>query len=593
MIGRRLPVLAAVLLLAASAVSAQANRVFHDRGNPSDIGGGCGTYASPLVPTSLQTETIRFKIEYQGYTSQARVYYTTDGSAPSGAFGIGSGSTQVANASYNCTYTDLSTFPLQQVDVVTATIPAQPGGTIVRYIMEAWNTSGTIIPIFANSGTCATCVACQTSTCADGFQYAVPFPTSTPTPTHTRTPSSTPTSTHTPTLTPTATLTPTFTLTPSQTATRTPTLTSTPTRTLTPGPPTNTPTVTRTPGPTMVVPQALVVDPSASGSSNGNGVFEPGETVDVEPAWKNVTAGAVTLNGSASSFGGPAGASYGLPNDTASYGIVSPGDTVNCSATADCYRMSVSNPAPRPATHWDSAFTETPSTGEVDKTWTLHIGRSFTDVPPSELFYRKIETILHNGITAGCTVTSYCPSDKVPRSQMAIFVARAIAGPGGNIPVSGTVNGSPYNCSVGGTSLFLDVAPTDSFCRHVHYIAARKVTLGCDPSLYCPNSLVSRIEMSAFIAKGTVAPLGGAGVPLTYGPDPNTGLSYSCDASSPNTHFVDVPVSDPFCKHAHFLWARGIIAGCTATEYCPNPAVARDEMAKFLANAFNLLLYGP
>ena len=82
-------------------------------------------------------------------------------------------------------------------------------------------------------------------------------------------------------------------------------------------------------------------------------------------------------------------------------------------------------------------------------------------------------------------------------------------------------------------------------------------------------------------------------MPLTYGPDPNTGLQYSCDASSPNIHFVDVPVSNSFCKHAHFLWAKGVIGGCTATEYCPDPPVARDAMAKFLANAFNLLLYGP
>ena len=211
----------------------------------------------------------------------------------------------------------------------------------------------------------------------------------------------------------------------------------------------------------------------------------------------------------------------------------------------------------------------------------------------SQLFYRKIETILHNGITSGCTTTTYCPSDAVPRSQMAIFVAKAIAGPGGTIPVSGNLNGTPYNCSVGGTSAFTDVAPTDTFCRQVHYIAVQNVTLGCGPSLYCPTELVSRLDMSAFIAKGMVAPAGGDGVPLTYGPDPNTGLQYSCDPSSPNIHFVDVPATNSFCKHAHFLWAKGVIGGCTATEYCPDPPVARDAMAKFLANAFSLQLYGP
>jgi hypothetical protein len=99
--------------------------------------------------------------------------------------------------------------------------------------------------------------------------------------------------------------------------------------------------------------------------------------------------------------------------------------------------------------------------------------------------------------------------------------------------------------------------------------------------------------MSAFVARAVVAPGGGAAVPLTYGPDPVTNLSYSCDQASPNTHFNDVPASNSFCKHAHFLWAKGIISGCGATTYCPNDPVTRDAMARFLTNGFNARLYGP
>jgi hypothetical protein len=72
-----------------------------------------------------------------------------------------------------------------------------------------------------------------------------------------------------------------------------------------------------------------------------------------------------------------------------------------------------------------------------------------------------------------------------------------------------------------------------------------------------------------------------------------TGFQYSCDPASPSTHFTDVPASNGFCKHAHFLWARGIITGCGATTYCPNDPVTRDAMAKFLSNAFKIQLYGP
>jgi hypothetical protein len=593
---RRSASFAVALLLAAQAASAAANRVLHERSNPSNLTGGvCGNYISPAAVGPGQAEIVRFKVEFQGATQQARVYYTTDGTNPSGGFGIGLGTTQVLTAAYSCSFFDLA--QTQTVDVVNATIPGQPGATLVKYVASAWNTIGTPIEIFANSGTCATCIACQTPSCATLFQYAIPPPTSTPTFTRTRTPTATatPTRTATATATPTATRTetPTATRTPTSTPTFTPSLTRTPTRTPTPGPPTPTHTPTRTPGPPQVSPQALVVDPSVSATSNGNGVFEPGETVAVEPAWKNITLATVALDGAASAFDGPVGPAYGIPDAAANYGDILAGDTNGCAATANCYRMSLSAPVSRPITHWDAAFTETPSTGDTPRGWTLHVGKSFADVPTSQLFYKKIETIFHHGITSGCTSTTYCPSDAVPRSQMAIFVAKAIAGPGGTIPVSGNVNGTAYNCSVGGTSAFLDVLPTDTFCRQVHYIAVQNVTLGCGTSLYCPTGLVSRLEMSAFIAKGMVAPGGGAAVPLTYGPDPNTGLQYSCNAATANIHFLDVPVTDPFCKHAHFLWARGVIAGCTATEYCPNPDVARDAMAKFLANAFNLQLYGP
>jgi hypothetical protein len=300
----------------------------------------------------------------------------------------------------------------------------------------------------------------------------------------------------------------------------------------------------------------------------------------------------LSLTAAATSLGGPA-ATYSIDDVDASYGIIPAGDTASCATTANCYRMSILPSGLRPVVHWDATFTETPSTGDVAKVWTLHVGESFLDVPRSELFYKKVETIFHNGVTAGCTTDSYCPADKVPRSQMAIFIARSLAGSGGAIPASGTVSGAPYNCVAGGVSLYTDVLPTDIFCKHVHYIAAQNVTAGCAASLYCPNDLVTRLEMAAFMARAIVAPAGGAGVPMTYGPDPNTGLSYSCEVASPNLHFTDVTASDPLCRHVHFLWAKGIVSGCSATEYCPSGNVARDEMAKFLGNAFQLLLYGP
>ena len=347
-------------------------------------------------------------------------------------------------------------------------------------------------------------------------------------------------------------------------------------------------------GPPVLSAASLRVDEHASsGPSNRNGVLDPGERVLVDPSWRNAGCSAGTLTGAATAFGGPSGPLYNRYDSAADYGTIASAAGSSClDATGNCYQVLVSNPASRPATHWDALLTEQPSVG-LAKVWKLHVGRSFSDVPMTQPFYKKIETLFHAGITAGCTTTEYCPGTVVSRAQMAIFIARGIAGSGGAVPVSGTVGSSAYNCVSGGVSLFTDVLPTDIFCRHVHYIAAQNVTLGCAPSLFCPSGNVSRLAMAAFMAKALVAPSGGPGVPSSYPPDPVTGLSYSCNASSPSIHFSDVPASDSFCKQVHFLWARGVISGCSGTLYCPSAPVTRDAMAKFLSNAFDLQLYGP
>ena len=343
--------------------------------------------------------------------------------------------------------------------------------------------------------------------------------------------------------------------------------------------------------PSRSEPKALAVDTNTN-QSDGNGVLEPGEAVSVVPSWENTDASPLALVGGATAFAGPAGASYTTKIGLARYGTIDPGDTHSCAATALCYQLALSAPASRPATHWDSTFDELLG-GGGRKTWTLHVGDSFTDVPRSYLFYKRVETVLHHGITAGCSTTQYCPNDKVRRDQMGLFLGRATAGGGANIPVNGTVGASPYNCTGGGVSLFTDVTPTDPTCKAIHYIASKNVTGGCGGGGYCVSQNVTRAEMGIFVARGIVAPGGGAAVPLTYGPDPVTGLSYSCDAGSPNLNFTDITTSDSFCKHVHYLWAKGIVSGCSATQYCVAGEVTRGEMARFLSNAFAPNLYEP
>ena len=156
------------LLLTAAPVFATANYVYHERttANP----GSGGQYVTTLNPSSAQTHPLRFKVEYQFYTDNARVYYTTDGSAPSGAFGTPAGTTAVLTGSY------IGTFGGPAVDVVSATIPAQAAGTTVKYIVSAWHSGGGA-EIFANSGEFSS--PFTTSGQATVFQYTVAIPTTT------------------------------------------------------------------------------------------------------------------------------------------------------------------------------------------------------------------------------------------------------------------------------------------------------------------------------------------------------------------------------------------------------------------------------
>jgi len=338
-------------------------------------------------------------------------------------------------------------------------------------------------------------------------------------------------------------------------------------------------------------PERLTVDAQGVGTSDLNGVLEPGDAAVVVPTWSNNAVGAVALTGTVGSLDGPAGPVYQLLDGLADYGSLGSGFVGDCNDgnPNPCYAVQISGS--RPATHWDATMEEDLSSGG-SQLWTLHLGDSFADVPRSQPFYKKIETLLHNGITTGCNATQYCPSTVVSRDAMAIFIAKGIAGLGELVPSTGLVGASAYSCTSGGHSLFADVSPTDAFCKHVHYLAAQNVTLGCDATHYCPAQTVTRDAMASFIAKAVVAPGGGAAVPVSY-TDPTTSRSYSCISGSANLHFSDVSVSNAFCKHIHYLWARGIVDGCTPTTYCPTAPVARDAMAKFIANGFGLQLYGP
>lgn len=294
--------------------------------------------------------------------------------------------------------------------------------------------------------------------------------------------------------------------------------------------------------------------------SNVNGVLEPGEMVAISPSWRNTDTIAHAANGTASAMTGPAGATYSIGDPTAGYGLVLAGATANCNdATGNCYALGVSNPAARPIRHWDIQWTETLSTGET-KTWTVHVGDSFADVPRSHWGYRFIETIFHNRVTSGCNAVpfQYCPASTLTRAEMAVLLLMAKHGTSWRPPAStGTV--------------FADV-PIDHWAGDfIEQLVVEDITDGCAPGLYCPTAPMTRAIMAQFLIMAEHGP--------GYIPPPATGMV-----------FLDVPIDHPQGAFIEQLAAEGITSGCDVGLYCPDGTLQRAEMAVFLSVTFGLTL---
>ncbi|MDW7968067.1 MAG: S8 family serine peptidase [Thermoanaerobaculum sp.] len=324
-------------------------------------------------------------------------------------------------------------------------------------------------------------------------------------------------------------------------------------------------------------PQALVVDDG----NGGNGVWEPGETVVLKPSWQNPTDQGTSDTGTLAGLGGPSGGEYVIVDGTADYPSLPAQGAGSC---ADCYTASIGQPGSRPQVHWDVVVTETLS-WNTSASWLVHLGNSFTDVPPSFWAYRFVEALYHRNVTSGCGGQLYCPLEPVKRRQMAVFLARTLNQ--GTIPTSGVVPGlGPYACQEGGVSLFLDVAPTDAWCPAVHDLAARGIASGCGGGSFCTENHTTRGQMAVFLARALV----GSNVP-TSGEVPGVG-TYQCGAGGVSL-FVDVSAADSRCPHIHFVAAQQISAGCGGGKFCPDQPTRRDQMAVFLTKAFGLTTAGP
>lgn len=184
----------------------------------------------------------------------------------------------------------------------------------------------------------------------------------------------------------------------------------------------------------------------------------------------------------------------------------------------------------------------------------------FVDIPPGYWAEAAIYNIYNAGITTGCSQNplKYCPENTVTRTQMAVFLGRAVHG-SSFIPPS----------AIG---YFSDVPVTYWAADWIEQFYRDGITSGCstNPPRYCPYNPVTRAQMAIFLLRSKHG--------KNYTPPSATGI------------FSDVPTSYWAAAWIEQLYKEGITTGCGTgpLRYCPENSVTRAQMAVFMMRTFGL-----
>ena len=161
---------------------------------------------------------------------------------------------------------------------------------------------------------------------------------------------------------------------------------------------------------------------------------------------------------------------------------------------------------------------------------------------------------------SGERIAKFPAKATVLRREMARYIAEANAlAKGWTVP----------DCT---TPIFADVPCSDPDSKYVNVVYQKGVTAGCNasPLQYCPDSTLTRAQMSVFLVKGYKAD--------GFAPPPCQGT------------FQDVTCTGPFAAFAPWieqLHRDGVTAGCGTSplRFCPANAVGEWEMLVWLARA--------
>jgi len=118
---------------------------YHDPAANQTVAGSSGVRQRSFTGSSVPVD-LWVKAGYQFQINHCFIYYTTDGSNPEGAYGIGHGTTRTVQASFAGDDAQDGT-----IDWWKGTIPALPGGTVVKYKIALFKVGASTIADYADS----------------------------------------------------------------------------------------------------------------------------------------------------------------------------------------------------------------------------------------------------------------------------------------------------------------------------------------------------------------------------------------------------------------------------------------------------------
>ncbi len=189
---------------------------------------------------------------------------------------------------------------------------------------------------------------------------------------------------------------------------------------------------------------------------------------------------------------------------------------------------------------------------------------TFGDVPWDHWAFGEVAACTAAGLVAGFPDGTYRPTVVVSRDQMAVFIARGLAGGDAGVPEA---TGEPT---------FRDVSPDHWAFRYIEYAAAMDIVRGYDDATYRPTLAVDRGQMAVFVARAMARPTGEAGL-ADYEPTAIT--------------FADVTPTGSWSwcyKHVEYIAEAGVAGGYDDGRYHPERLCSRDQMAVFVTRALGL-----